>query len=66
MKPPDACTWLQNKAYDCDIEPKRDRDEFRTPFWCLKTHDAIGPDGGGVDCDACGPERNCYRPEVEL
>jgi hypothetical protein len=31
-------------------------------FWCVQTGRPLGPDGGGVDLDACSePERPCYQ-----
>ena len=70
MKPPDACRYLQNKAYFIPPAPAGETvDEPRplsTPFWCLKTHDPVGPDGGEVDAECCGPGRSCYKAEVEL
>jgi len=67
MKPLTACRWLQNKAWICD-PPDRDRehDAYLTPFWCLKTHDSVGPDGGSVGEHCCGRDRPCHQPEVEL
>ena len=69
MKPPNACRFLNNKAYffapvenDPEVEPR----PLSTPFWCLKTHEPIGPDGDEASDDRCGPHRDCYRPEVEL
>ena len=29
-------------------------------FWCLKTHDALGPDGKPVSPDECGTSRECH------
>ena len=66
MKPLSACRHLQNKAYFCDAEPKEHVDDFATPFWCLESHDAVGPDGEAVDSECCGPDRPCFKPEVEL
>ncbi|MHC4548336.1 MAG: hypothetical protein ACYTEZ_06110 [Planctomycetota bacterium] len=68
MKPPTACFYLNNKHYffPPPVDPKDAPDEPGTPFWCLKTHDAIGPDGAEVGEHCCRPERPCFRPEVEL
>ena len=77
-KPMHACRWLQNKAYFfAAISPaggaagageieKVDPAPLSTPFWCLKTGDPIGPDGGDVRDACCGPHRPCYKPQVEL
>ncbi len=73
MKPPDACYYLSNKAYfftrpepvkgdDHDPEPQ----PLSTPFWCLRTHETLGPDGEEACDEFCGPARSCYQPEVEL
>jgi hypothetical protein len=69
MKPLTACYYLNNKAFLCGAESKDEGEETRppgTPCWCLRTHDAVGPDGREVTLDACAPGRPCYRPEVEL
>ena len=69
MKPPNACYYLENKAYffpplgrKSDEEPE----PLSTPFTCLKTHEQIGPDGEEACDELCGRHRTCYRPEVEL
>lgn len=37
-------------------------DEFSSgAFWCMKTHEAFGPDGQPVGKNECGPGRSCYR-----
>jgi len=72
-KPPSACHWLQNKAYffppPVDAQGRDlsgDEVTLSTPFWCLKTHGAIGPDGDTVCDRSCVRGRECYRPDVEL
>lgn len=75
-KPLHACRWLQNKAYffapvvrPVGAAPDAAADEPAppsTPFWCLKTGDPIGPDGGDVRDACCGPHRPCYKPQVDL
>jgi len=66
MKPLHACYYLNNKSFFCGLEPKREGEEHATPCWCLRSHDAVGPDGREVSVRACGPDRPCYRPEVQL
>jgi hypothetical protein len=72
MKPESACYFLQNKAYFFpppdlqDAEVSTEPEPLATPFWCLKTHDAVGPDGLEACDEACGPDRPCYKPEVQL
>ena len=71
MKPPDACRFLHNKAwfYPPPAEPPppdAEPEDRATPFWCLLTHEPVGPDGGDVDQDCCGPTRRCYKVNVEL
>jgi hypothetical protein len=67
-KPPTACRYLNNKAFALPLpmEEEGEPRPFATPFWCLETHDAVGPDGGEVSDRSCGPDRPCFRPEVEL
>ena len=70
MKPPTACYWLDNKQYHFPPPADgrvREAREPVTPFMCLKTHEAFGPDGGEA-CEGCcsSSERACYKPEVEL
>ena len=71
MKPPDACYYLSNKAYffsppEAMKETEVDPQPLSTPFWCLKTHEALGPDGEEACDELCGRDRPCYQPEVEL
>ncbi len=30
-------------------------------FWCSQTQTCLGPDGGGVHREDCGPNRPCYE-----
>jgi hypothetical protein len=72
MKPPTACYYLFNKvyAYPAPADPREAAAELArpkgTPFRCLKTSEAFGPDGAKLGEDCCTPDRACYRPEVEL
>ena len=81
MKPPDACYFLCNKAYfftppeafsdkpvlkDSGNADDTEPQPLSTPFWCLKTHEALGPDGDEARDDLCDAGRTCYRPEVGL
>ena len=65
MKPADACYFLENKAYFMP-PPENDEEIPDTPFRCLKTHEAFGPDGDFACEETCGPHRRCYKPEIEL
>ncbi|MGE0713541.1 MAG: hypothetical protein AB7N76_35705 [Planctomycetota bacterium] len=68
MKPPHACYYLENKSYF--LPPPADgfatEEPLTTPCWCLRTHEATGPDGEHVCSERCNAERPCYRPEVEI
>jgi hypothetical protein len=71
MKPPTACYWLDNKDYyfppPADGRPRERKGPPATPFMCLRTHEAFGPDGGEASETCCsGPNRPCYKPEVDL
>ena len=68
MKPSHACWYLNNKTwfYAPAVDPRDEPTELSTPYWCLRTHDAIGPDGIEATMDCCGPDRPCYKPELEL
>ncbi len=69
MKPPDACYYLENKAYffpPLERQSGEEPEPLSTPFICLKTHEQIGPDGEEACDELCGPDRACYKPEVEL
>ena len=71
MKPIDACRHLQNKAFFFAPLPEGSpehalHEELSTPCWCLKTHEAIGPDEGDVWIESCKRGRKCYEAEVEL
>tara|TARA_B100000965_G_scaffold135184_1_gene112519 strand:+ start:44 stop:259 length:216 start_codon:yes stop_codon:yes gene_type:complete len=69
MKPPHACYYLENKSYF--IPPPaggfEDPEEpLGTGSWCLRTHEAVGPDGHDACPGECNRERACYQPEVDL
>ena len=71
MKPLDACRHIQNKAFFFDPLPEGSPEldhpeELRTPCWCLKTHEAFGPDGDDVWLNVCVRGRPCFEPEVEI
>lgn len=72
MKPPHACWYLHNKAYffpprvPTPGEEPHEPEAVTTPWWCLRTQDSIGPDGGMIGDDCCGTDRACYKPEVQL
>jgi len=67
MKPLDACYYLENKAYFMPPAETKDQELPETPFTCLKTHEAFGPDGD-LACEetCCEAHRACYKPEVEI
>ncbi|RMG10717.1 MAG: hypothetical protein D6731_16905 [Planctomycetota bacterium] len=76
MKRPNDCFYLQNKAFFFPPplpvdEPDRPEivappTSLSTPCWCLRTHEAIGPDGEEAHPELCVPGRACHRPEVDL
>ncbi len=69
MKPPQACYFLSHKTYfyPAAARPEEEPQHRTTPFWCLRTHDAIGPDGKHCDESLCkGTDRPCYEPEIQL
>ena len=73
MRPLSACRYLQNKSFflaplpegSPELEADRDQ-ELSTPCWCLKTHEAVGPDGDEVWITVCLRGRPCFEPEVEI
>ncbi len=68
MKPPTACYFIENKAFffPPPLEEGDEPQPLSTPCWCLRTHEATGPDGDAVDVDICVKGRSCYKPEVDL
>ena len=71
MKPLDACKHIQNKSFFFEPLPEGSpelelHEELSTPCWCLKTHEAYGPDGGEVWLNVCTRARSCFEPEVEI
>ncbi|MGH7163649.1 MAG: hypothetical protein ACREID_09200 [Planctomycetota bacterium] len=68
MKPLAVCRFLENKAYHVPPPPGKEEGLTppSTPFWCAKTHDPVGPDGGDVRDDRCVRGRSCFRARVEL
>ena len=68
MKPPTACHFIENKAFffPPPVEAGDEPHPLSTPCWCLRTHEATGPDGDAVDVDICVKGRSCYEPEVDL
>jgi len=71
MKPIDACRHIQNKSFFFDPLPEGSPEleqhrELSTPCWCLRTHEAFGPDAGEVWLNVCVKGRACFEPEVEI
>ncbi len=31
-------------------------------FWCIHTHNCLGPDGRAAEPDECKPGRSCFDP----
>ena len=59
-----ACMHLRHKMMYCDARQTTpgmvdDSSDTRV-FFCVKSHDAIGPDAAPVGPKRCGPERGCY------
>ena len=62
LKP--ACMNLRHKLMYCDQRQAApgmvdDQSDTRV-FFCIKTHDPLGPDGQPVSTQDCVPSRKCY------
>jgi hypothetical protein len=59
---PPACRCLRSKEMFIDAEP-----DPRIPsmssgiFWCIHTHNCLGPDGQAAEPAGCKPGRGCYE-----
>jgi hypothetical protein len=57
-----ACRCLRSKEMFIDAEP-----DARIPggssgiFWCIHTHNCLGPDGQVAEPGSCKPGRGCYQ-----
>lgn len=59
-----ACMHLRHKMMYCDARQSSpgmvdDSSDTRV-FFCVKSHDAIGPDAEPVGPKYCAPGRGCY------
>ncbi len=59
-----ACQNLRHKMMYVDERQQSvglvdDSSDTRV-FWCMRTQDALGPDGDSVDAKSCSPQRSCY------
>jgi hypothetical protein len=57
------CRCLRSKEMFIHVER-----DFHIPsmssgiFWCIHTHNCLGPDGRTAEPDECKPGRSCYDP----
>lgn len=56
-----ACRYLLSKEMFYEDNPKANDKYSSGIFWCELTHNAIGPDGAGVDDLECAAGRECYE-----
>jgi hypothetical protein len=67
---PGICSQLRTKTMYMSVETRRDADEpgcgGTAIFWCLKTHECLGPDDLQANPDYCRAPRQCAQilPEV--
>ncbi len=68
MRPLTACKHLQNKAFffPPPVEGYDEELGLRTPCWCIRTHQPVGPDGGEASLERCDKSRTCFQPAVQL
>ena len=55
------CKHMRSKEmyYQSD---QRDGDEYSGGiYWCAKSHETFGPDGGAVQRSECTPDRACFE-----
>lgn len=63
------CVWLRTKkSYFAMPEPSDHESETPTAcWWCLKTLEALGPDGSTAARTSCSDgSRVCYEPPIRL
>jgi hypothetical protein len=67
---PGICSKLRTKTMYMNYEQRADADEPSVGgtaiFWCLKTHECLGPDDRQANPDSCRAPRDCavVLPEV--
>lgn len=63
-----CCLHLRCKSmyYRPDERPGKLHVEDAMGYWCVKTHEPIGPDGELADHGRCQPGRGCHVPAPTL
>ena len=60
---PEVCSKLRTKTMYLNVDYRRDAEEAgpwnTAAFWCLKTHDCLGPDELPANPEACRMGRAC-------
>jgi hypothetical protein len=58
-----TCRCLRSKEMFIDVEPTPNIPSMGSGiFWCLHTHNPLGPDGAVAEPTACKPGRGCFDP----
>jgi hypothetical protein len=68
-RPRDRCVHLRTKSHYLNAPvPGEPENPYPTAtWWCEKTREALGPDGGTACPGACDvPSRRCHEPRVRL
>lgn len=58
-----ACRCLRSKEMFIHVEPDPMLPSSSSGiFWCIHTHNCLGPDGQVAEPASCIPGRGCYDP----
>jgi hypothetical protein len=61
--PDTRCRKLRTKSMYIESEPDPSVPSMASGlFWCLHTHNCLGPDGKAVGVEDCAETRGCYEP----
>ena len=58
-----SCRCLRSKEMFIEVEPDPSVPHMGSGiFWCIHTHNCLGPDGAVAEPTSCKPGRSCYDP----
>jgi len=57
-----ACRWLRSKEMFINVPPDPTVPAGGSGiFWCVHTHNCLGPDGKVAEPESCTPGRGCFE-----
>lgn len=58
----ERCRCLRSKEMFIHVEPDPSVPHMGSGvFWCIHTHNCLGPDGRAAEPENCKPGRSCYE-----